>query len=390
VSLTGPRQVGKTTLLEAFCTGGRKYISFEDPVIASAAREDPDLWLEANPPPIGLDEVQRVPEIFPAIKRVVDREKKPGLFFLTGSALWLSMKRVRESLAGRVALLELWPFRRAEWEGRPSLEIRRLFTEPIEGIVKDREVPSGLGWISEAIFQGGYPVPAGMSEGPARKLWFESYVRTYLERDVSDLARIENLAGYRRILLTLLGRTGQLLNVSGLSRDVGVSQPTTLRYTEWLRTTYQCFLVEPYFSNIEKSLVKTPKLFWTDTGMVTALLGLQDWQQAQDHGLDGRLLETWVAGEFQKDRASRVGGAFRFFRVHNGPEVDFVLDLGGGKVGALEVKAAMKIEQRDLAGLGLLRSRLKGRFRRGIVLYPGKEIAPLGNDLFAVPLGVLA
>jgi predicted AAA+ superfamily ATPase len=334
--------------------------------------------------------VQRAPEIFPALKRSVDDRKKPGLYLITGSALWLSMKAVSESLAGRVGLLELWPFRSAEWSERPALDFHWLLTTSLEEVAARKRPPLAREWLPEAVFRGGFPFPAGMETVGERRTWFHSYVKTYLERDVRDLARIENLGAYHRVLMTLLHRTGQLLNISALARDVGVPQPTASRYVEWLKTTYQCFLVEPYFLNLEKRLVKTPKLYWTDTAMVAALLDLQDWRQAETHDLAGRLVETWVAGEIKKHLASRGGGSFHFFRIHNGPEVDFLLDLPGGKVGGLEVKLGTKIDSRDLAGFEILRQKLKGRFQRGIVLHSGKEVAGLGRDLWAAPLDLLA
>ncbi len=394
VSVTGARQVGKTTLVKRLCSRmGMDYVNFEDSVIRAAAQADPDQWLEANPSPLAIDEIQHVPDLFRAIKRRVDANPKPGQYLITGSALWLSMKKIGESLAGRVAILELWPFRFAEWHEKPSLDLLalclpRLDTKLIQSLIsQNTALPSN--WLADAILCSGFPVPAGFTSERQRRLWFESYVSTYLQRDVLDFVRIEHPSAYARLIRLLASRTGQILNVSSLARDLGIPQPTARRYAEWLQITYQRFEVPPYSANLGKRLVKMPKNYWVDTGMATALLGLKSWKELETLQLIGPMVETWVAGEIKKWGAATGHVPLYFWRSHDGGEVDFLLEVEGQVVG-IEVKTGQKLGRRDLAGLYECRQALGKRFRRGIVLYGGSTFLPLNESMIALPLSLLA
>lgn len=388
VSLTGARQVGKTTLVQRLCIEeGRQFVSLEDPVERAAAHADPDAWLEANPAPLAIDEVQHVPALFPALKRRVDRDNRAGSYLVTGSALWLSMKSIGESLAGRTAILELWPFRASEWRGMPWRWDLVLGDDdgPMRSLRRSRS-PGAAVW--ERIMRGGYPEPAGFASAADRMTWHESYLRTYLQRDVLDLIRVERMAEFARLIRLLGAQSGALANQSALARDLGVPQPTVRRYIEWLRTTYQCHELPPYSANLGKRLVKTPKLYWTDTGMAAALAGLPDREAVEAAQKSGALLETWVVNDLRAWSSQTSGAALSFWRAHDGGEVDVLIERAGRVVG-VEIKAGHRVDARDLKGLRECRAALGPRFRRGIVLYGGAEPHALEDRLFALPLATL-
>lgn len=393
VSVTGARQVGKTTMVRGICERRRMaYVSLEDATARAAAQGDADAWLAGFTGDLAIDEVQHVPDLFRAIKKRVDASQRPGQILITGSALWLSMKAIWESLAGRVALLELWPFTNAEFLERSPVAWQHLFAETLE-LDRIRECIRSSGqaesdWLAQAILRGGFPEPSMFGKADARSLWFGSYLSTYLQRDVLDLVKIEHADLFLRLIRLLASRTGQLLNLSSLARHVSLPVPTVRRYADWLTLTYQRFDVQPFSANVTKRLVKTPKTYWSDTGMAAGLLGWKTWRDVQHAGADGALLETWVAGELAKWASVHTRRPFYFWRSHGGSEVDFVIELDGGVVG-VEVKAGQRVDARDLKGLVECRETLGSRFLHGIVLYGGGDVMPLGNRLFAVPLSFL-
>jgi len=393
VSVTGARQVGKSTLARRLCVQRNMvYVSLENAVARAAAIADADAWLDGFSGPVAIDEIQHAPDLFRAIKRRVDASNKPGQYLITGSALWLAMRAIGETLAGRVALLELWPFSLAEKSGLKPFDFGFLLADDwnpkgIQEAMKPAQ-SSPRQWWRKAIMYGGFPEPAKMADTSMRDLWFESYLDTYLKRDVLDLVRIEHADLFVRLIRLLAVRSGQLLNISTLARDAGLPIPTARRYAEWLVTTYQRFDILPYSTNTAKRLVRTPKSYWSDTGMLTAITGWRDWRAVESAGADGAMLETWVAGELRKWSAYGDRQPIHFWRSHGGAEADFVLERQG-RVTAIEVKTGHRIDARDMKGLAECREVLGGRFHRGIILYGGTEIQPIGDRLYAVPLDIL-
>jgi uncharacterized protein len=389
VSVTGARQVGKTTLLKKCCGDrSRAYQTFEDPVARASAMADPDAWLAANPAPLAIDEVQHVPPIFGALKRRVDVCEDPGQYLITGSALWLSMASISESLAGRTAILEMFPFRPSEWR-QAKWDWADAFAEDERSLLSLRPKPDdNLARVWESILRGGYPEPARFDDAHVRQIWHESYLRTYLQRDVLDLVRIERMAEFTRLIRLLAAQTGSMANQSALARDLGLPQPTVRRHMEWLRTTYQCHLLPPFSVNMGKRLVKTPKLYWSDTGMAAALSGWTDRAAAEKAQKTGALVESWVVNDLRAWCAQSEGAALSFWRTHGGGEVDAVIERRG-EVVAVEVKTGCRIDARDLAGLRDCRAALGSRFRRGIVLYGGESVQGIDDRLLAIPLSCL-
>ncbi|MBX6378910.1 MAG: ATP-binding protein, partial [Clostridia bacterium] len=361
-----------------------------------AARSDPEGFIEGNPPPLIIDEVQRAPDLLLALKRIVDRHRSPGSYLLTGSANLLTLKTVAETLAGRVVYHELLPFAWSELRQRqsPSTLIDRFFDaegprEVLAGLQAAQTAEVGRGEWVQAILKGGYPVPALMKDASARSQWFEGYRQTYLERDVRDLANPENLAAFDRLLVVTALRTGQLLNYSELCRDLGIPLSTVRRYFALLEQTYQVWRLQPYFANPARRLVKTPKLYHTDTGLACSLAALDDWEMVERQGRQGPLFETWIASELRKALSlCRRRTQLWFWRTHDGLEVDFVLERGADVVG-LEVKWGSEVRSEDLRGLRVFRDSLGSRFRLGIVLHTGSTLAALDARILAVPVGTL-
>jgi uncharacterized protein len=395
VLLTGARQVGKSTLAQAIARTEWKagYLTLDDRAVLDAALRDPDGLIAGTPTPVVLDEVQRAPDLLRAIKLAVDRNRKPGQYLLTGSANLLTLKTVTESLAGRMVIHDLHPFAWSELTRRPiPTTLRDLFA------VKDAKdliaawralvPPTRHREIERRILAGGFPVPALLDSAAARAEWFTAYRQTYLERDVRELAALEHLPDFSRLLALLALRSGQLLNHSDVARDLGLPLTTLRRYMSLLEATYQLTLLRPYFANVGKRLVKTPKLYLTDTGMAAHLALANSWDALERQGRAGAIVETWVGAEIRKLLAATAPDvALWYWKPHAGREVDFLLERGEVLV-AIEVKWSQRVSQAEIAGLAQCATDLQGRVRFGILLYPGTEIVAFNRQTAAVPFSV--
>lgn len=396
VLLTGARQVGKSTLAQATARTRWKadYLTLDQRAVLDAALHDPDGFIEGTPTPVVLDEVQRAPDLLRAVKLSVDRDRKPGQYLLTGSANVLALKTIGESLAGRMVIHELLPFCWAELVQAPP-------PGTLAAVFKARDAKSLIStWRCEVsprrrseaqqrILIGGLPVPALLDSDAARNEWFAAYRQTYLERDVRELAALEHLPDFGRLLTLLALRTGQLLNMSDLARDVQLPFTTLRRYMALLEMTYQVFLLRPYFANVGKRLVKTPKVYLTDTGMASHLALADSWATLERQGRAGAMVETWMLGELRKliaATAPEVG--LWFWKAHGGREVDFLLERGEQLV-PVEVKWTQRLSEADTAGLRLCAEDLKGRVTLGLLVYPGTELIALDRRTIAVPASIL-
>ncbi|MDT7858411.1 ATP-binding protein [Rubrivirga sp. S365] len=391
VLLNGARQTGKSTLAralapDAFPDGPAAYVTLDDATALAAATADPDGFVRGLDGPVILDEVQRAPELFRAVKAEVDRDRRPGRFLLTGSADVLLLPVASESLAGRMEVVTLWPLSQGEIEGRTERFVDVAFEDALPPAP---EASGGSVWARLA--RGGYPEAAEREDARRRSRWFGSYVTTILQRDVRDLARIEGLSEMPRLLALVGARTATLLNVAELSRSSGLPASTLKRYLTLLQATFLVREFPAWSTNRSKRLVKSPKLLVADSGLAAHLVGFEAEGAASALvELPGLLLETFVIGELVKQAGwSRRRVTLHHYRTQDGREVDAVLEDASGRVAGVEVKASGSVSAKDFGGLRALRDERPEAFHRGVVLYTGPDVVPFGDDLAAVPMSAL-
>lgn len=385
VLVGGPRQVGKTTMLRRIAGEPRRaYASLDDPTLAALGRDDPALFLQRFPPPALIDEVQYAPELLPLVKLAVDRAGEPGAYWLTGSQPFHLMKGVTESLAGRVALLTLLGFARREALGLtreaqpflPATEVR-----PPEGTGLDHA------GVFAAVWRGSFPA---LVTGQVRDhgLFFSSYFRTYLERDVMALAQVGDRGAFVRFVRACAARTAQLLNLSELARDVDVSVPTAKHWLSILEASHQVVLVPPYHSNRTKRLTKTPKMYFLDTGLASYLGGWSSPETLAAGAMAGSLFETWVVGEILKSWyfAGREP-ALSFYRDRDGREIDLLLEADG-RLHPVEVKLGATPKPAWCRHFRAV-ERLDLPVGPGAVVCLCEQPVPLGETVTAIPAGAL-
>ena len=387
VLLTGARQTGKTTLVEEYAKDKNyHYVTFDDLLIMSAAKRDPKGFIAGLPKPVIIDEVQRVPLIFLPIKRDIDTHRIPGRYILTGSANPLLINHVGDSLAGRLETLTLFPLSQGELLHRKEDFIKTAFSSerllpPEETISKEH--------LYKLITIGGYPVVQNLSE-PRRHAWFKSYVNDILLQDVQNLAKIEGLSELPNLLKMVALRAGHVLNVAELSRVLGLSVATTHRYLTLLETLYMISFCRPWRSNLEKRLVKAPKSYLVDAGIVSYLQGITAERMIAEPIFTGHILENFIWSELSKQATwSDIQVDIYHFRTPTGIEVDIVLEDTMGRVVALEIKNSDTVVSKDFKGLEYMQSLLGKKFIRGIVLYTGDQYVPFGEKLFALPISSL-
>lgn len=387
VLLQGPRQCGKTTLARSVAEpAGFGYLSFDDDNLVRAARADPLGFITDLPPRMVLDEVQRVPEIFTTLKLVVDRDRQPGRFLLTGSADVLLLPKLADSLAGRIEVIRLHPLAQVElrqtWPVADFLQ--RLFRAEFGLVVTTR---MGLA-LADLVVAGGFPA-ALMRQSPRRRAWYQAYVQTLVQRDVRDLARIAALDVMPRLLELAAGQTAHLFNVSELAGPFGLSRPTVRDYLSLLERVFLVDLLPPWHVRHINRLVKTPKLHVGDTGVACALLRLDAQTLHANRPLLGQLLETFVFQELRRQASAHPEQiSFHHFRNRDDHEVDIVLEQGMALVG-IEVKASGTVRSEDFRGLRKLQEIAGDRFACGVVLYDGETSLPFGPRLFALPIQTL-
>ncbi len=384
VVLVGPRQSGKTTLLQHLFGADRPLISLEPPDVRAAAVNDPRAFLDLYRPPVIYDEIQYAPDLLPYIKEQVDaRRDQPGQFILTGSQNLLLMQQVTESLAGRAAVLKLLPLTLREVAGEPD---RPLPWETERPSLAEQEFSYGEMW--EQILRGCYPE---LIKNPGRdvRLWQASYVQTYLERDVRNLRNIGDLTLFQNFLRSIAIRSSGLLNLSDLARDMGISVNTARDWLAVLEASFQVFLLRPYLVHLGKRLVKAPKVYFTDTGLLCYLVGLRDAEHAAAGPMAGALMENLVVAELYKTSLHRgEEPAVYFWRTAAGSEVDVIIE-SQTRLTPVEIKAAATPRPDMAREIAAFQRDFGDRAASGYVIHPGKSVLPLGGGVLAWPLAAL-
>ena len=394
VLVSGARQVGKSTLLAHLFGAGYRACTFDPVQDLYGARRDPDLFLRNNPPPLILDEIQNVPELVSALKRAIDRDRTPGQFLITGSQQWQVMRRLAESLAGRVAILELPSFCLQEAVGRPGLGwLNAWLDASVEGVDGGIAALRGCRTLeispATAVWRGSFPevqtLPAAVVPG-----WMQGYVSTYLQRDVRALLEVRDETQFGAFLGLCAALSAQECNHSQLGRDIGLSAPAAKRWLGVLRGTYQWLEVPAYATNLTQRLSLKPKGYLTDTGLACYLMRISAPEAVQGHPAFGALFETLVILECLKQLQARpLVPALHHYRQHSGTEVDLLIEHDG-RLFPIEVKSSSVPAPRDARGMAVLRDRLGKRVQPGLLIYAGREVLKLGETDAAVPFDLSA
>jgi uncharacterized protein len=384
VVLTGPRQSGKTTLLKRLFRRTHGYVSLEPPDVRAAAIADPRGFLELNPAPVIFDEVQNAPDLLPYIKEQIDgRRSERGRYVLTGSQNLALAERITESLAGRAAMLRLLPLSHREALRQAAKPL------PWERSGSGRhKPPTSYRGLWKSFLRGGYPeIASDLKRDPY--LWHTSYVQTYLERDVRSLRQVGDLTSFQSFLRALAVRSGQLLNLADIARDLGIALNTVKAWLSVLEATFQVIVLRPYFANVGKRLVKTPKVYFTDTGTLCYLSGLRDPDHAASGPMGGAILETAVVMEIVKTLVSRgEDPQLYFWRTSSGIEVDIVADLGDRLI-PIEVKLSATPRPAMAAAIRQFQVDIGKRAGTGYVVHPGDVKLSLAPGVIALPFAEL-
>lgn len=390
VLINGARQSGKSTLAQTQAApegGPRHYLTLDDAVVLNAAKSDPAGFVNGLQGAVTLDEVQRVPELFLAIKAAVDRQRQPGRFLLTGSADVLLLPSIADSLAGRMEVLSLWPLSSAEIADCPGPNlVDILFLGDWSHLAI---APCERANFIDRALAGGFPDAITRTQPRRRQAWFDSYVQAILQRDVRDLANIEQLTEIPNLLHLIATRSASLLNFSELSRTAGIAQSTLKRYFVLLEMLFLVVRLPSWERNPGKRLVKAPKVFLPDSGLLNHFMAATAESLAAKPGLPGGMVETFVLSELLKHIAfSAQRLSLWHYRTQANIEVDFILENRLGQIVGIEVKASATVDSKDFKGLRHLQETEAAIFQRGIVLYMGRETVPFGTNLWAVPLSV--
>lgn len=359
VLVTGPRQAGKSTLLQQVLKN-YNYVSFDDALIRNLAESDPELFLRTYKAPLIIDEIQYVPSLFPYIKLKVDQNRREyGQYIFTGSQIFSLMKGVSESLAGRIMIFQLFPMSFSEMNAVDVYDQNVLVKQMLNGFYPEFQVQENLN----------------------RKFWHSSYLSTYLERDLRSLRNIKDLAQFQRFLVLLAARAGQLLNLNEIGKECGISQPTARDWLNVLQATYIVYLLEPYAKNLTKRIVKSPKLFFIDTGLLCYLLRIEKMDQLIHSPFSGHIFENMVVMEKVKQFAGKGERApCYFYRTRDGVEVDLLID-NGDIFDIFEIKFSMNPKFEMTKSLAKFKSQFK--VDKSCLLTLRKESLPFPNGVIS-------
>lgn len=390
--VNGARQTGKTTLLrELHGRMGGAFVTFDDDDQRSAAREDPRGYLEALSRPLFVDEVQRAGDRFViAIKAEVDRHPTPGSFILSGSTRFLTVPTLSESLAGRAALIELWPFSVAERVGAPPVFLERLFGEP-QALLHEDPAPTTRHEYLRLACSGGFPEAVRRRSARSRALWFSSYLTTVMQREVLDVGRVRNVEVLPRMFRLLATLTGQELNAAEVARNLGIDDDSVRAYLSLFETVYLVHRLPAWSRNLTSRVKRRPKIHLTDTGLAAWLLQVgPDALARPGNATAGALVKTLVVNELAKVRSvSEFEVGMFHLQERDGREVDCVLETPAGRTVGIEVKAGRTVRAEDFRHLAFLRDRLGADFVAGVVFFTGDRPLPFGERLMALPVSLL-
>ncbi len=385
--VTGARQVGKTTFLRHLSEADRSYVTLDDPLVLDLARRDPALFLQRFRPPLLIDEIQYAPELLPYIKMEVDRDRRAGAFWLTGSQQFHLMRGVSESLAGRVAVVNLLGVSRRELMGRGGDDPPFL---PTASAIAERQRSGGqlpLHELYRLIWRGSFPAIALNAEMD-RDLFFGSYLQTYLQRDVRDLARVGDEMAFLRFLRIAAARTGQLLNLAQFARDADIAVNTAKNWLSIMQASGIVYLLEPYHSNLSKRLIKTPKLYLLDTGLAAYLTEWSNPETLEAGAMSGAILETWMLSELLKSYWHQGRRApFFYYRDRDGKEIDLLI-VQDEMIYPLEFRRTASPSPADIRHFRAL-EKLKAQVGPGGVVCLAEQSLPLSESTMSIPVGAL-
>ncbi|MBP6870022.1 ATP-binding protein [Candidatus Babeliales bacterium] len=383
IFIKGPRQSGKTTLMQSL--QGYHFVSLDDFYFLDLALADPMRFIQQLPKPVIIDEVQRAPHLFLAIKHDIDRNRIPGRYVLTGSADPLLINHVGDSLAGRVEFLTLYPFSQGELQGIVDSFVDRVWTD--ESLLKLSCEKIETDDLHKRMIVGGYPTVQNIDQ-EARLYWFRDYVSTILRKDITDLSKIEKINDIPRLLSLCAGRAGSLVNTSELSRDSGLNNMTLSRYIALLEALFMVMMQPAWSTNLTKRLIKSPKTYLVDTGLLCWLRGIT-LENIATHE-KGHILENFVVNELMRQMSWNKSFASMYhFRSVTNEEVDIILERIDGKIVGIEVKSSSYISPKDLKGLQFLQESVPHLWHQGIILYGGQESFEVAPGIVVLPISAL-
>jgi len=393
--ITGPRQSGKSTLINHLFKSNWKYYSFDDRELLLRAKDDPALFIKAFHSNIAIDEAQKAPDLFDEIKKLVD-EGFPHKIILSGSANFLLMKAITESLAGRTGILHVLPFSAAEaYERHSNNLIEKMITtatpENLFSVLCNAQKNSmDDEQLLNFILFGAFPKVHELTEPAHKWLWHENYISTYIEKDLRSLAHVGDLDAFQRVYKILALQSGSIINMSSIGQAIGIATQTVKHYISILQTSFHGMLLPAYLMNQRKQIIKAPKIMLADTGIINYFLQIDSIDKMVNAPQWGSILETHVVNEIVKQIQSIVPKpSLYYWRTNNGAEVDVVLQSGRRLI-PMEIKSGVQIRRQSLRGLkSFIESQPAGSVPFGIVFYRGAETVFLDKNILAIPLGML-
>ena len=389
VVVTGPRQAGKSTLVQQLIDGGfaARYVTLDDGAVRSAAQADPEAFLSDLGSPLVIDEAQRAPALALAIKAAVDRKRAAGRYVITGSADVTAMPALAAALVGRMETITLWPLSQGEIEGHREQFVDEVFAARLPAA-------SGSDDLRQDAFRralrGGFPEVALTRTGARREAWYRSYLASVVDREIRDMSRIEELADLPRILALVAGRATNALNISEVARALDMNKMTVSRYLALLERVFLIRRVRSWAGDIGRRVLQHPKLLIPDSGVLGHLLEVDRARAMKDGRVGGAIMENFVLGEIERQLTwSRDRPSLYYLRTYDGHEIDAVLERRGGDLVGVEVKSGLAVDESDFVPLRAFASRVGARFKRGIVLYGGRESVAFGHQMHAMPLSAL-